>query len=172
MDKADLKPGDTLTLRYTLAYGWDIGNGQGRGNSVGYCVTIRRRALVRRTAPRSASCYNGRYNETDLQALWFGESLYAPEGSPEVRRSGERNLCAGLRGLREEPLVTPRRMCFNTRAKKIPRYTSSHASTTADTKKEEPHIWKEISNTANCEHGGIRTDECRDCHAKRGDRRT
>jgi len=29
MDKADLKPGDTLTLRYTLAYGWDIGNGSG-----------------------------------------------------------------------------------------------------------------------------------------------
>lgn len=35
-----LKDGDTLTLRYTLAYGWDIGGGSGSyGNSVGYCVS-------------------------------------------------------------------------------------------------------------------------------------
>lgn len=31
----------TLTLRYTLAYGWDVGSGStGYGNSVGYCVQL------------------------------------------------------------------------------------------------------------------------------------
>lgn len=40
MDALNLQPGDVLTLRYTLAYGWDIGNGYGSlGNAVGYCVT-------------------------------------------------------------------------------------------------------------------------------------
>lgn len=34
-----LRDGDTLILRYTLAYGWDIGGGSdGYGNTVGYCV--------------------------------------------------------------------------------------------------------------------------------------
>ena len=35
-----LQPGDVLTLRFTLAYGWDISGGTtGYGNNVGYCVT-------------------------------------------------------------------------------------------------------------------------------------
>ena len=35
-----LEDGSTLTLRYTLAYGWDVGSGTaGYGNTVGYCVT-------------------------------------------------------------------------------------------------------------------------------------
>ena len=35
-----LQDGDTLTLRYTLAYGWDVGTGEsGYGNNVGYCIT-------------------------------------------------------------------------------------------------------------------------------------
>ena len=35
-----LEDGDVLTLRYSLAYGWDVGGGtQGYGNTAGYCVT-------------------------------------------------------------------------------------------------------------------------------------
>ena len=35
-----LQDGDVLTLRYTLAYGWDVGGGSpGYGSTVGYCVT-------------------------------------------------------------------------------------------------------------------------------------
>ena len=34
-----LQDGDVLTLRYTLAYGWDVGSGtEGYGNTIGYCV--------------------------------------------------------------------------------------------------------------------------------------
>lgn len=37
-----LKDGDILYLRYTLAYGWDVGSGtEGYGNTQGYCVTAR-----------------------------------------------------------------------------------------------------------------------------------
>ncbi|MBQ5327363.1 MAG: hypothetical protein J6K80_09195 [Oscillospiraceae bacterium] len=41
MSTSDIKAGQTLTLRYTLAYGWDIGGGtEGYGidKNVGYCV--------------------------------------------------------------------------------------------------------------------------------------
>ena len=39
MSAVYLKDGDVLTLRYTLAYGWDIGGGSDNyGNIVGYCV--------------------------------------------------------------------------------------------------------------------------------------
>ena len=35
-----LEDGDVLTLRYSLAYGWDVGGGTaGYGSTVGYCVT-------------------------------------------------------------------------------------------------------------------------------------
>lgn len=40
MSEYSLQDGQTLTLRYTLAYGWDVGSGQdGYGDAVGYCVT-------------------------------------------------------------------------------------------------------------------------------------
>lgn len=40
MSEIYLNPGDVLTLRYTLAQGWDVGGGQkGYGDSHGYCVT-------------------------------------------------------------------------------------------------------------------------------------
>ena len=39
MSEYTLKDGDTLTLRYTLAYGWDVGSSGVEGNSVGYCIS-------------------------------------------------------------------------------------------------------------------------------------
>ena len=40
MSQYYLQDGDVLTLRYTLAYGWDVGGGTaGYGNTIGYCVT-------------------------------------------------------------------------------------------------------------------------------------
>ena len=40
MCQYSLEDGDVLTLRYSLAYGWDVGGGtQGYGNTAGYCVT-------------------------------------------------------------------------------------------------------------------------------------
>lgn len=40
MSEYSLEDGDVLTLRYTLAHGWDVGSGtKGYGNTVGYCVT-------------------------------------------------------------------------------------------------------------------------------------
>jgi len=40
MSEYSLEDGDVLTLRYTLAHGWDVGGGtKGYGNTVGYCVT-------------------------------------------------------------------------------------------------------------------------------------
>lgn len=40
MSSVYLQDGDVLTLRYTLAYGWDVGGGTpGYGSTVGYCVS-------------------------------------------------------------------------------------------------------------------------------------
>lgn len=167
MDKADLKPGDTLTLRYTLAYGWDIGNGQGRGNSVGYCVTY---------------YGGGRWSEEphhDLQAVTTDGitkqickrcGLENPCTHPKNHQKyvdQENGTCALVCGDCGKNVGDP--------APHVLQYTSEENSEVhiitcqhdCGYKKEEPHIWKEISNTASCEHGGIRTDECQDCHAKR-----
>ena len=39
MSSVYLKDGDMLTVRYTLAYGWDVGSGSpGYGSTIGYCV--------------------------------------------------------------------------------------------------------------------------------------
>jgi len=40
MSEYSLENGDVLTIRYTLANGWDVGGGtKGYGNTIGYCVT-------------------------------------------------------------------------------------------------------------------------------------
>lgn len=40
MSSIYLQDGDVLTIRYTLAYGWDVGGGTaGYGSTVGYCVS-------------------------------------------------------------------------------------------------------------------------------------
>ena len=40
MSHVYLQDGDVLTVRYTLAYGWDVGGGSpGYGSTVGYCVS-------------------------------------------------------------------------------------------------------------------------------------
>lgn len=42
MSSLYLKDGDVLFLRYSLAYGWDVGSGSGSyGSPLGYCVTAR-----------------------------------------------------------------------------------------------------------------------------------
>ena len=40
MSDVYLQPGDVLTIRFTLAYGWDVGGGTaGYGSTVGYCAS-------------------------------------------------------------------------------------------------------------------------------------
>jgi len=41
MSEIQLEDGDRLTLRFTLAGGWDVGSSGGEGNPVGYCVTAK-----------------------------------------------------------------------------------------------------------------------------------
>ncbi len=169
MDKTNLQPGDVLTLRYTLAYGWDIGNGQGRGNSVGYCVTY----------------YGG--------GSWSGVNHDTEEVTEDgvtktvCRRcglAGEGGLCSHPEDHRkyiDQEDGTCAQVCedcgkiVGTPEPHELQYTGednseSHTITCKHEcgyEKEEAHIWEEIDNTADCTHGGIKTDECSECHAKR-----
>lgn len=157
MSAVHLNDGDTLTLRYTLAYGWDIGGGSDNyGNIVGYCVT----AINRDTTPRHQmeevedpdgsihyvchccglieDCTHEHTTYKDLEDgthILFCEDCQTAIGDPQLHNwtyaagdTEDNHVCAE---------------CGAT----------------------EQHFWKEVegTNTATCTEPGVRTVRCSVC---------
>lgn len=153
MSDYSLEDGDVLTLRYTLAYGWDVGGGTtGYGNSLGYCVTALHGGFsinhemetiayedgshryVCRCCGLVEACAHehtvGRDTGDGYHILFCGDCQTAI-GDPEEH---------GWECLEQEHTCT---VCGVT----------------------ETHHWKEVegSNTATCTEGGVRTVYCTVC---------
>ena len=152
-----LEDGDVLTLRYTLAYGWDVGSGTpGWGNNVGYCVTA----------------LNGSYTINHQM-----EKVENPDGSFSYMC----HCCGLVEGCAHENVVnkdmgdgTHRKYCED--CKKNIGDPELHVwETLDDTHKctfcqtEEEHNWKEVagSNTATCIAPGKKTVNCTVCKMTR-----
>ena len=148
-----LKDGDTLTLRYTLAYGWDVGTGEsGYGNTVGYCIT----------------CLNGSWSvhhsyETvtaeDGTTKYVCHSCGMVEGCPHEHKEYQDQgggTTIGIPG-----------------AHKL-EYTADEGTDTHTAKckncgftERSPHEWKELTDTATCTEAGVKTFKCEICNAQK-----
>ena len=156
MDSYFLQDGDVLTLRYTLAYGWDVGSGTaGYGNTNGYCV----KAL------------NGSF---DIQHKM--ETVTKEDGSKAriCKCCGLEDNCAHenkiWKNLENGFHVEYCEDCKNTLGD-----SEVHIWDPAGGKEkhicvkcgfEKSHVWDEIanSNTATCTKEGIRKVQCAECH--------
>ena len=148
-----LEDGDVLTLRYSLAYGWDVGGGtQGYGNTAGYCVTA----------------LNGNYTISHRM-----ETVEQPDGSLvyQCHCCGLREACAHqnivCNDLGDGSHI---RFCTDCRtAIGDPQEhiwdQKEHSHTCTDCSASEEHRWKEVegSNTATCTESGTRTRLCIVC---------
>lgn len=158
-----LKDGDTLTLRYTLAYGWDVGTGEsGYGNTVGYCIT----------------CLNGSWSvhhsyETvtaeDGTTKYVCRSCGMVEGCPhehkEYQNQGD-GTCVQVCKDCGEKIGVPRAHELE--------YTADEGADTHTAKckncgftERSPHEWKELTDTATCTEAGVKTFKCEICNAQK-----
>ena len=158
-----LKDGDTLTLRYTLAYGWDVGTGEsGYGNNVGYCIT----------------CLNGSWSvhhsyETvtaeDGTTKYVCHSCGMVEGCPHEHKEYQDQgggTCVQVCKDCGETIGIPG-------AHKL-EYTADEGTDTHTAKckncgftERSPHEWKELTDTATCTEAGVKTFKCEICNAQK-----
>lgn len=157
MSAVHLRDGDVLTLRYTLAYGWDIGGGSDNyGNVVGYCV-------------------EGRNGTIDVNHRW--ETAEDPDGSIRYvcRCCGMVQDCPHAH-MTYKDLEDGTHILFCEDCQTAIGDPQSHNWTyaAADTEDShvcvecgaaEQHFWKEVegTNTATCTEPGVRTVRCSVC---------
>ena len=158
-----LQDGDTLTLRYTLAYGWDVGTGEsGYGNNVGYCIT----------------CMNGSWSvhhsyETvtveDGTTKYVCRSCGMVEGCPHENKEYQDQgggMCVQVCKDCGEKIGVPRAHELE--------YTADEGADThtakcrnCDFTEQSPHEWTELSDTATCTEAGVKTSKCEVCDAQK-----
>lgn len=157
MSAVHLNDGDTLTLRYTLAYGWDIGGGSDNyGNIVGYCV----------------EAVNGYFNINHVM-----ETVENPDGSIHYVCH-----CCGLiedcthehttyKDLEDGTHILFCEDCQTAIGDpQLHNWTYAAGDTEdnhvcAECGATEQHFWKEVegTNTATCTEPGVRTVRCSVC---------
>lgn len=156
-----LKDGDVLTLRYTLAFGWDVGSGQDSyGSPMGYCV----------------SCINGqwslnhRYTEITTEdglTRYVCSCCGTVQACPHeqtVWGDLEDGTCAEKCQSCGEVLGTPQEHELTCEDGGD---THTATCTRCGYTEQGEHSWKELSNTATCLDGGILTKQCQICQAQR-----
>ena len=157
MSAVHLRDGDVLTLRYTLAYGWDIGGGSDNyGNVVGYCV-------------------EGRNGTIDVNHRW--ETAEDPDGSIRYvcRCCGMVQDCphahTTYKDLEDGTHILLCEDCQAAIGDPLPHNWTYAAGDTEDSHvcaecgAAERHFWKEVegTNTATCTEPGVRTVRCSVC---------
>ena len=157
MSAVYLKNGDVLTLRYTLAYGWDIGGGSDNyGNVVGYCA-------------------EGRNGTIYVNHRW--ETTEDPDGSVRYvcRCCGMVQDCPHAhmtyKDLEDGTHILLCEDCQAAIGDPLPHNWTYAAGDTEDNHvcaecgATEQHFWKEVegSNTATCTEPGVRTVRCSVC---------
>lgn len=161
MSKVYLKDGDVLTLRYTLAYGWDVGGGtEEYGNTVGYCITA---------VNGSFSVPNHQYETVDngdgtttyrcrccglVEECQHQQVTYVDQGDGT-------HVCRCLEC--GEILGDPELHRWNSDGGADANHVCLDCSC------KEPHIWQEIdgTGTATCTQGGTIQQRCVECGAVR-----
>lgn len=153
MSEYYLSDGSVLVLRYTLAYGWDVGGGTpGYGNSIGYCV----------------SAVNGTFSINHQM-----EYVENEDGSV----SYVCHCCGLVEDCAHEDTVymdledgTHIRYCNDCRTtigdpEEHTWECTDDAHTCSACGMAESHTWREVegSNTATCTEAGIRTVYCTVC---------
>lgn len=157
MSAVRLRDGDVLTLRYTLAYGWDIGGGSDNyGNVVGYCV-------------------EGRNGTIDVNHRW--ETAEDPDGSIRYvcRCCGMVQNCPHVhmtyKDLEDGTHILLCEDCQAAIGDPLPHNWTYAAGDTEDNHvcaecgATEQHFWKEVegTNTATCTEPGVRIVKCSIC---------
>jgi hypothetical protein len=153
MCQYSLEDGDVLTLRYSLAYGWDVGGGtQGYGNTAGYCVTALNGSYTINHRMETVEQSDGSLVYQChccglIEACAHQNTVYNDLGDGSHIKFC--NDCRTMIGDPEEHIWDQQE--------------TAHVCSACGCSEE--HRWKEVegSNTATCTEGGVRTKLCTIC---------
>lgn len=154
-----LNDGDVLTLRYTLAYGWDVGGGStGYGNTVGYCVT----------AMNGGFSINHQMERVDMED---GSVHYVCRCCAMVQECAHEHVeCRDLEDGTHGKFCDDCKTCISEPEAHKWSYSNTEdpqahirSCTECGLAEEQVHQWMEISNTATCTEPGKKTVTCTVC---------
>ena len=157
MSAVHLRDGDVLTLRYTLAYGWDIGGGSDNyGNVVGYCVEGRNGTIYVNHRWETAEDPDGSVRYVCRCCGMVQDCLHAHMTYKDLEDGTHILLCEDCQAVIGDPL--PHNWTYDAGDTE-----DSHVC--AECGAAEQHFWKEVegTNTATCTEPGVRTVRCSVC---------
>ena len=157
MSAVRLKDGDVLTLRYTLAYGWDIGGGSDNyGNVVGYCVEGRNGTIYVNHRWETAEDPDGSVRYVCRCCGMVQDCPHAHMTYKDLEDGTHILLCEDCQAVIGDPL--PHNWTYDAGDTE-----DSHVC--AECGAAEQHFWKEVegTNTATCTEPGVRTVRCSVC---------
>ena len=157
MSAVRLKDGDVLTLRYTLAYGWDIGGGSDNyGNIVGYCVTAINGDITPRHQMEEVEDPDGSVRYVCRCCGMVQDCPHAHMIYKDLEDGTHILLCEDCQAVIGDPL--PHNWTYDAGDTE-----DSHVC--AECGAAEQHFWKEVegTNTATCTEPGVRTVRCSVC---------
>lgn len=157
MSAVRLKNEDVLTLRYTLAYGWDIGGGSDNyGNVVGYCVEGRNGTIYVNHRWETAEDPDGSVRYVCRCCGMVQDCPHAHMTYKDLEDGTHILLCEDCQAVIGDPL--PHNWTYDAGDTE-----DSHVC--AECGAAEQHFWKEVegTNTATCTEPGVRTVRCSVC---------
>ena len=157
MSAVRLKDGDVLTLRYTLAYGWDIGGGSDNyGNIVGYCVTAINRDITPRHQMEEVEDPDGSIHYVCHCCGLIEDCTHKHTTYKDLEDGTHILFCEDCKTAIGDP--------------QLHNWTYAAGDTEdnhvcAECGATEQHFWKEVegTNTATCTEPGVRTVRCSVC---------
>lgn len=157
MSAVRLKDEDVLTLRYTLAYGWDIGGGSDNyGNVVGYCVEGRNGTIYVNHRWETAEDPDSSVRYVCRCCGMVQDCPHAHMTYKNLEDGTHILLCEDCQAVIGDPL--PHNWTYDAGDTE-----DSHVC--AECGAAEQHFWKEVegTNTATCTEPGVRTVRCSVC---------
>lgn len=157
MSAVHLRDEDVLTLRYTLAYGWDIGGGSDNyGNIVGYCVTAINGDITPRHQMEEVEDPDGSIHYVCRCCGMVQDCPHAHTTYKDLEDGTHILLCEDCQAAIGDPL--PHNWTYAAGDTE-----DSHVC--AECGAAERHFWKEVegTNTATCTEPGVRIVKCSIC---------
>lgn len=157
MSAVHLRDEDVLTLRYTLAYGWDIGGGSDNyGNVVGYCAEGRNGTIYVNHRWETAEDPDGSVRYVCRCCGMVQDCPHAHTTYKDLEDGTHILLCEDCQAAIGDPL--PHNWTYAAGDTE-----DSHVC--AECGAAEQHFWKEVegTNTATCTEPGVRTVRCSVC---------
>lgn len=157
MSAVYLKDGDVLTLRYTLAYGWDIGGGSDNyGNIVGYCVEAVNRNIYVNHRMETVEDPDGSIHYVCHCCGLIEDCTHEHTTYKDLEDGTHILFCEDCQTAIGDP--------------QLHNWTYAAGDTEdnhvcAECGATEQHFWKEVegTNTATCTEPGVRTVRCSVC---------